>query len=101
MKTRYLVLFVLGVVLPYWQFVPWLLAHGMDIGLFFSQLFVNRISSFFAFDVIISAIVLLAWIGDERGQHGVRHAWLAVVATVLIGVSAGLPLFLYLRQERE
>ncbi len=37
-KTIYLVLCVLGVVLPYWQFGPWLAANGLNMPLFFQQL---------------------------------------------------------------
>ena len=61
MKARhfYLVCCVLGLVLPYSQFVPWLLEHGFNLGLFFRELFANRISAFFAMDVIVSAIVLI------------------------------------------
>ena len=61
MKARrvYLILCMLGFVIPYSQFVPWLLGHGLNIGLFFRELFANRTSAFFAMDVIVSAIVLI------------------------------------------
>jgi hypothetical protein len=97
MKTRYLVLFAVGALLPLSQLVPWVVAHGMDLRLFVAELFANRISSFFGLDVIVSAIVLLSWIADERRR--LPHAWLPALATLLVGVSAGLPLALYLRRE--
>ena len=56
--TFLLGLCVLGLVLPYSQFVPWLLEHGLNITVFVRELFANRISAFFAMDVIVSAIVL-------------------------------------------
>jgi hypothetical protein len=61
MKARhfYLVCCVLGLVLPYSQFVLWLLDHGLNVALFVRELFANRISGFFAVDVIFSAIVLI------------------------------------------
>jgi hypothetical protein len=99
MKTIYLVLFVLGCALPLSQLLPWLLAHGLDLGLLFRELFANRVSSFFGLDVIVSAIVLLSWVWDERRRRGLRRAWLPALATLLVGVSAGLPLFLYMRRE--
>ena len=101
MKALYIVLFVTGCVLPLSQFVPWVVAHGADPGLFVRELFANRISSFFGLDVIVSAVVLLAWVGDERRRHGLRYAWAPVLATVLVGVSAGLPLLLVLRGEER
>ena len=67
MKARhfYLVCCVLGLLLPYSQFVPWLLEHGLNVTLLFRELFANRISAFFAMDVIVSAIVLLWFIQSE------------------------------------
>jgi len=72
MKARhfYLVCCVLGLVLPYSQFVPWLLEHGLNISVFFRELFANRISAFFAMDVIVSAIVLIWFIQSEPNVCG-------------------------------
>jgi hypothetical protein len=47
LKTVYLVLCVLGAVLPLWQFAPWLAANGPDVPLLFRQLFANRVGAFF------------------------------------------------------
>jgi ABC-type Fe3+ transport system permease subunit len=100
MKTRhfYLVCCVLGLVVPYSQFAPWLLEHGLNLGLFFRELFANRISAFFATDVIVSAIVLIWFIQSEGKRLRVRLLWLPMVGTLVVGVSLGLPLFLLLRQ---
>ena len=100
MKARhfYLVCCVLGLLLPYSQFVPWLLEHGLNIALFCRELFANRISSFFAMDVIVSAIVVLWFIQSEGRRLRVRLLWLPTIGTLIVGVSFGLPLFLFLRQ---
>ena len=78
-------------------FFPWLLEHGLNIPLFIEELFNSRISSFFALDVIVSALVLFVFIVVETKRLKVRFAWTAMVATLCVGVSFGLPLFLYLR----
>ena len=100
MKARYfyLVCCVLGFVLSISQFVPCLLEHGLDFGLLFRELFANRISAFFAMDVIVSAIVLIWFIQSEGKRLRVRLLWLPTVGTLIAGVSFGLPLFLFLRQ---
>jgi hypothetical protein len=100
MKARhfYLLCCVLGLVLPYSQFVPWLFEHGLNVTLFCRQLFANRISTFFAMDVIASAIVLIWFIQSEGKRLRVRLLWLPTVGTLLVGVSFGFPLFLFLRQ---
>ena len=97
-KLFYLVLCILGAVLPYSQFVPWLAEHGPNARLFVQQLFATRSSAFFALDVIVSAVVLLRFIRAESSRLRIRHAWLAIPATLLVGVSLGLPLFLYFRE---
>jgi hypothetical protein len=98
MKRVYLTLAVLGFLLPYWQFVPWLAQHGLNPPLFVNDLFANRISGFFGVDVFVSALALWIFIIAEGSRLGMRHLWLPLAGTCLVGVSFGLPLFLYLRQ---
>ena len=100
MKLRhfYLVCCVIGLVLPYSLFMPWLLEHGLNVTLFFRELFANRICAFFAMDVIVSAIVLIWFIQSEGKRLRVRFLWLPTVGTLVVGVSFGFPLFLFLRQ---
>src|SRR5438477_4377364 len=101
MKLRYLYLAfcVLGLVLPYSQFIPWIVAHhALNMPLFIHDLFANRISAFFALDVIVSAVVLISFIWIEGKRLGMRLLWLPTIGTLLIGVSLGFPLFLYQRQ---
>jgi len=78
--------------------MPWLLKHGLNVTLFFRELFANRISAFFVMDVIVSAIVLIWFIQNEGRRLGVRLLWLPTIGTLIIGVSFGFPLFLFLRQ---
>jgi len=99
-KGLYLVLCVLGTVLPYSQFVPFLLEHGLDIRLFFEQLFSTRVGGFFGWDVIVSSVVLWVLVFTEGRRVGVRHLWAPIFANLAVGVSLGLPLFLYLRERR-
>lgn len=99
MKLAYLLLAIAGAVLPLSQLVPFLREHGLDLRLIVEQLFANRISSFFGLDVIVSAVVLFVFVFAERRR--VRHLWAPIVATLAIGVSCGLPLFLYLREAQR
>ena len=97
-KSIYFLLFVAGTVVPYLAFVPWLIDHGLDIPRMMRELFANRVSAFVALDVIVSAIVLWAFIAFEGKRAGVRHKWAPIAASLGIGVSAALPLFLLLRE---
>jgi uncharacterized protein DUF2834 len=95
----YLLLCVIGFILPYSQFVPWVMQNGLNLGLFVQQLFANRIGAFFGMDVIVSAIVLFRFVRVEGKRVNVRYRWASVIATLTVGVSLGLPLFLYLRER--
>jgi hypothetical protein len=99
-KTIYLGLSFVGVLLPYWQFVPWAVQHEMSLPFFFRELFANRISAFFGMDVAVSAVVLVVFMRIERARLTIQHTWLPVLAVLTVGVSLALPMFLYMREQR-
>jgi Terpene cyclase DEP1 len=98
-KIAYLVFCALGIALPYWQFVPWVMENGLHMKFLVQQLFANRIGGFFGMDVLVSAVVLIYFIRREGKRLGVRQQWLPIVGVCAVGVSLGLPLFLYLRES--
>jgi hypothetical protein len=97
-KALYLVLCLVGVLVPYWQFVPWAIEHGLNLELFGRELFANRVGAFFGMDVLLSAVALLVFTRIEGARLGIRRRWLIVLAVLTVGVSLALPLFLYLRE---
>jgi NADH:ubiquinone oxidoreductase subunit 2 (subunit N) len=98
-KHFYLAVAVLGLVLPYWHFVPWVLANGLNMRLFANQLFVNPISRFFGMDLLVSAVALVLFMRFERRRSNIQETWIPLLALVTVGVSLALPLFLYLRER--
>jgi hypothetical protein len=99
-KTIYLALCFVGALLPYWQFVPWVMQHGLNLSLLVRELFVNRISAFFGMDVLVSAVVLIVFMRVESTRLSVSRRWLPVLAVLTVGVSLALPMFLYMRELR-
>ena len=100
LRHAYLGLCVAGLALPYWALAPWFVEHGFDLPLFCQELFSTRIGAFFGLDVLVSAIVLFIFIFSEGRRLDLPLLWLPILATLLVGVSLGLPLFLYLRQRK-
>jgi hypothetical protein len=98
-KNVYLLLCVLGLAIPYSQFLPWLRENGLNLGLFARQLFANRISAFFGLDVLVSALVLVRFVRHEGKRLGMRGLWMPILSLFLVGVSCALPLFLYQRER--
>lgn len=98
LKHLYLGFCVLGTVLPYSRFVPFLAEHGLDAREFLTQLFATPIGGFFGLDVMVSSAVLAAFVWIEAPRLGIPR-WPPIAATLAVGVSLGLPLFLYLRER--
>jgi hypothetical protein len=97
-KLLYLGLAVIGLVLPYYFLISFLLAHGFDGRLFLTQLFGTTISTFFAADLILSSITFIVYLGQEGTRRSMRHKWVYVIALLTIGLSFALPLFLFVRE---
>jgi predicted exporter len=51
-------------------------------------------------EVCVSALALFVFIFREGTRRKMRMLWLPVAATCVVGVSCGLPLFLYLRERQ-
>lgn len=100
MRKLYLLLAVIGFFLPYYFFVSFLIVNGLNPQLLLSQLFANNISSFFAVDLIISAIVFWVFLYRESQRCQMENWWVYIVATLIIGPSFALPLFLCFRESR-
>lgn len=96
----YPLLCLLGFVLPYSQFLPFLLEHGFNLRLFFELLFTNPASSGFSMDILVSSFALWVFVFWEGSRLKMNHLWIYIVSNLLVGVSLGLPLFLLMRQRR-
>lgn len=97
MTRVYIVLSVAGFVLPVYPFLLFLLENGLDAHLFLKELFANHVSSFFAIDVIVSALVLVVFSVSESLRLGSRILLLPILG-LLVGVSFAFPLLLYFRE---
>ncbi|WP_428241180.1 DUF2834 domain-containing protein [Gynuella sp.] len=97
LKYIYAVICLFGTILPFLQFIPWVIENGLDIPLFVQELFSTRIGAFFGLDVIVSAVALFVFIYTESKRIQMPYFWVPMLATLSVGVSLGLPWFLYMR----
>ena len=97
-RHLYLALCLLGTLLPLGGFLPFLGAPGAGPGLFIQQLFANPVGAFFGWDVIVSSLVLWTFVLVEGRRLAMARLWAPIAANLLVGVSLGLPLFLYMRE---
>ena len=99
LRLVWLALAIWGAIHPMW----WFLRHMRDTGTGLSGMidawYVNASTTGLTWDLTISAVVLTIWIVTEVAA---RRNWLALIcipATFGIGVSCGLPLYLFLRSR--
>jgi hypothetical protein len=98
-KNVYLILAIVGLVVPYYYFVSFLAVNGLHFGVFFEELFATKISTFFATDLLISCVVFVCYLRREATRCNIGNWWLYLVALLLVGLSFALPLFLYARES--
>jgi Terpene cyclase DEP1 len=96
--TVYAALCVLGTVLPLYFLGSFVADEGIDPKAFLDQMTATDIGLFAWADVAVSAVAVIAFALHQRAK-GLATWWLAVVATLTIGVSLGLPLLLLLRER--
>lgn len=90
---------VLGAALPLAALSPWLAREGLNLPLFFRNVFDSPVGAMFGWDVIITAVALAAFVLTDRARVRTRHLWLPLIGGFLIGPSFGLPTFLALRER--
>ncbi len=98
MKRVYLLLFILGTVLPLWPLLRALQLHGLSVKHLWQQINASHLAQMAWLDVLLAAITLWVFIGAESRRVNMRRVLWPVLATACVGVSSGLPLFLWMRQ---
>ncbi len=101
MYLRYiwLGLAIWGAIHPMWYFASYMVDNGVGLIGLVDAWYVNASTTGLTWDLTIAAITLTVWIVAEVA---VRRNWMALIAipaTFGIGVSCGLPLYLYLRSR--
>ena len=97
-KYLYILLCFFGIILPYSQLLPILIQGNFSLQIMMDQLFINRISTLFAFDLFVTATVFIFFALNEVVKLKIKHLWLPFIATFFVGASLGFPLFLYVRE---
>jgi hypothetical protein len=95
----YLGLAVWGAVHPMLWFLRYMRETGTGLSGLIDAWYVNASTTGLTWDLTIAAIALTVWILAEVYARRNWVALLAIPATFCIGVSCGLPLYLFLRTK--
>ncbi|WGW04700.1 DUF2834 domain-containing protein [Tropicibacter oceani] len=99
LRHVWLALALWGAVHPMYYFLTFLSQNDWDIWVMIDAWYVNASTTGLTWDLTIAAITLTLWILAEVAVRRNVIALLAIPATFCIGVSCGLPLYLYFRSK--
>ncbi|MGR3805438.1 DUF2834 domain-containing protein [Marinibacterium profundimaris] len=99
LRLIYLGLAIWGAVHPMMWFVRWFQAEGWDIMAMVDAWHANMATTGLVWDLTIAAVTLTVFVISEVAVRRNWIALLAIPATFCIGVSCGLPLYLFLRSR--
>lgn len=97
LRMIFLALALWGTVHPMYYFIRWFNKNGYDIMAMVDAWHVNAAASGLVWDLTVAAVTLTIWIIAEVAVRRNWIALLAIPATFCIGVSCGLPLYLFFR----
>ncbi|MBF9030773.1 DUF2834 domain-containing protein [Rhodobacterales bacterium HKCCE3408] len=100
MRHVFLVLAVIG-ILPWVNFYAWFQENGWSLSGMIDAWYVNEATAGLVRDLSIAAVALTLWILVECIRRRDWPGLLAIPATFGIGLSCGLPLYIWLRSRHE
>ena len=98
LRLTYLALAIIG-IFPWVYFYGWFQANGWDLGAMIDAWYVNEATTGLVYDLTIAAIALTIFIIAECLARRDYLGLVAIPAIFMIGVSCGLPLYLFLRSR--
>lgn len=97
LRMLYLALAVWGTIHPMYYFIGWFNENGWSLMEMVDAWHANLATSGLVWDLTVAAVALTVWIIAEVATRRNWIGLLAIPATFGIGVSCGLPLYLFLR----
>ena len=97
LRALYLGLAIWGSIHPMFYFIRWFNEKGYSLSAMVDAWHVNDATSGLVWDLTVAAVALTIWIIAEVATRRNWIALIAIPATFCIGVSCGLPLYLFLR----
>jgi len=100
MKTLYLLLAIVGAVLPYVFFIQHFSSEGVSLSGFVAALFANPAAGGFTADLLLTSFVFWIFVFHQNSREKGPRPILFVMLNLLIGLSCALPAYLYARERK-
>jgi hypothetical protein len=96
-KNIFLILAIIGFIAPYYFFLQ---VREFNLNELLQLFSTSKILSGVAMDLLVSVITFWYFMFTEARKLQMKNAWLYLLATLLVGLSFALPLFLYFRERK-
>ena len=100
MKNLYLVLAIVGAIVPYVFFMGFFQSEGLALGTFVEALFVNGAAGGFSADLLFTSFVFWLFMFVQAKSDSGPKPYLFIALNLLIGLSCALPAYLYAREPK-
>ena len=94
MKKIFLILCILGVLLPYYNLIQFLINNNWSMNGFFESLFSTYPNAMISSDIAVSATAFLFFLIYKQKTKKIK-IFKYVLSLFLVGFSLSLPLYLY------
>lgn len=99
LKNVYLLLAIIGAVVPYFFFLQHFDASGYAISAFLAAVFATPAASGFTADLLITSFVFWLYMFSRKGPS--PRPWLFIALNLLVGLSCAFPAYLFWRERRR
>jgi hypothetical protein len=99
-KNIFLILAIIGFIAPYFFFLQVPPESVMNISGLIQPLFTNNFMKGIGMDLMVSVTAFWTYVLIEANRLQMKNHWVYPLATLLVGLSFALPLFLYFRERQ-
>ena len=99
MKRLYLVLAVIGAIVPYIFFIQHFATEGPSLLRFVSALYANPAAGGFTSDLLVTSFIFWIFMFHQRRRNKGPNPLLFILLNLLIGLSCAMPAYLYARER--
>jgi hypothetical protein len=99
MKKLYLFLAILGAIIPYYFFIQYFSAEGINLAAFVNALFVNGAAAGFSADLLFTSLVFWLFMIFQNQKGKGPRPFLFILLNLFIGLSCAVPAYLYARED--
>lgn len=97
-KSLYLLITIIGAIVPYIFFINFFMEEGFNLITFSKALFENSAAAGFSIDLLLTSFTFWFFMYKDKG---VKSIWPVIILNLTIGLSCAFPFYLYLKEKES